>query len=97
MGILINLKGKKFGKLTVLDYCGVDKYGQTEWLCECECGNKTIVRAYSLKSGRTTSCGCRKHERFSDDLTGKQTEESRNAFIESLMMPGPKKEHHPTP
>lgn len=67
-----DLKGKKFGKLTVLDYCRVDKYGQTEWLCECECGNKTIVKAYNLKSGRTTSCGCRKHERFSDDLIGKQ-------------------------
>ena len=67
-----DLKGKKFGKLTVLDCCGVDKYGQTEWLCECDCGNKAIVKAYNLKIGKTTSCGCRKYERFSDDLTGKQ-------------------------
>ena len=67
-----DLNGQKFGKLTVLDYHGVDKYGQSEWLCECECGGKTIVKAYNLKSGRTTSCGCRRHEHFSDDLTGKQ-------------------------
>lgn len=67
-----DFKGLKFGKLTVLDFYGVDKFGQSEWLCECECGNKTVVKMNNLKRGTTTSCGCRKHKRFSEDLTGKR-------------------------
>ena len=66
-----DLTGKKFGKLTVLECHGIDKFGQTEWLCECECGNRTIVKMNNLKRGHTTSCGCRKHERFGEDLTNK--------------------------
>lgn len=68
----IDLTGKKFGKLTVLNFYDVDKYGQSEWVCECECGNKIIAKMGNLRRGHTTSCGCRKYERFSEDLTGKQ-------------------------
>ena len=32
------------------------------WLCQCDCGNKTIVYGTTLRSGETTSCGCFKHE-----------------------------------
>lgn len=68
----VDLTGKKFGKLTVLNFYDVDKYGQSEWLCECECGNKIVAKMGNLRRGHTTSCGCRKYERFSEDLTGKQ-------------------------
>lgn len=67
-----DLKGEKFGKLTVIDFYSIDKWGQSKWLCECECGNKTVVSMNNLKRGTTVSCGCRKYERFGENLTGKQ-------------------------
>lgn len=67
-----DLRGQRFGRLVVLDYHGVDKYGQKEWMCKCDCGNETIVKAWNLKSGKTVSCGCRRYDRFSEDLSGKR-------------------------
>jgi hypothetical protein len=54
----IDLTGKKFGKLTVLQMYGRDKNNVIKWLCKCECGNETIVYGEVLKNGRTQSCGC---------------------------------------
>lgn len=45
--------GKKFGKLTVLEYVGNRKYR-----CLCECGKEKNIIGGSLTSGNTTSCGC---------------------------------------
>ena len=57
-----NLIGQKFGKLTVkrLERKVKQPGGQirTEWLCDCECGQQTVVSNGNLKSGHTTSCGC---------------------------------------
>ena len=54
----IDLTGKKFGRLTVISFAGTDKNGKALWHCQCECGNKTIVRLDRLRSGETKSCGC---------------------------------------
>lgn len=51
------LKGKVFNRLKVLEYVGNSK-----WICECQCGNKTIVSTTKLKTGHTKSCGCLKKE-----------------------------------
>lgn len=53
-----NLKGKTFGKLTVIEYAGSDNGKRALYSCICECGSKIIVRADSLRRGMTTSCGC---------------------------------------
>lgn len=52
---LIDLTGRKFGRLTVKEYRGGSK-----WLCECECGRKTIVAQNNLcrKTHAIISCGC---------------------------------------
>jgi len=50
---LIDIKGQKFGKLTVVKYVGNYK-----WLCSCECGSEKVVRGGNLKNGSTRSCGC---------------------------------------
>ena len=55
-----DLTGRKFDRLTVLEFAGQDKFKQRMWLCKCECGNTTVVPTYKLKSGRTRSCGCLK-------------------------------------
>ena len=58
--VLKDITGETFGKLTVLqrDFSktGPDAY----WLCQCECGNQTIVAGTSLRKGHTQSCGCMK-------------------------------------
>jgi hypothetical protein len=52
--------GKRFGKLIVLERTCNDNHHAAQFLCKCDCGNTTIVRAYSLTIGHTTSCGCYK-------------------------------------
>ena len=50
-----DLSGKQFNNWLVIEYCG-----KSEWLCECQCENKTRrkIRTYILKSGGSKSCGC---------------------------------------
>lgn len=57
-----DLTGKIFGRLTVIRRLpnAIDPSGQQKrvWLCRCECGRETEVRAGNLKSGNTKSCVC---------------------------------------
>lgn len=50
----LSIIGKKYGKLTVLEYDNKT----CKWKCQCDCGNITYVRKDSLLSGNTSSCGC---------------------------------------
>ena len=55
----IDLTGKRFGLLLVLK-----KASKTEreisWKCKCDCGKVKTHKGGDLKSGRTTSCGCKR-------------------------------------
>ena len=57
----INLKNKRFGRLTVIKKLekpqGV-KSAYAYWLCKCECGNEIVASSSSLRRGHTRSCGC---------------------------------------
>jgi hypothetical protein len=55
-----SLTGKRYGTLVVLSRAKNDKFGKAKWLCKCDCGEKKIVNACSLKRGLTQSCGCKK-------------------------------------
>lgn len=50
--------GKRFSKLVVQSYVGIDKHGSTLFECLCDCGNTTVLPRYSLVENRTHSCGC---------------------------------------
>ena len=54
---LINLVGKRFGRLTVIERYGYQGKIIT-WLCKCDCGNSCIVRGDHLKDLSISSCGC---------------------------------------
>ena len=56
MGTFNDLKGKTFGKLTVLRR-GKNKGEKIGWVCRCTCGRETLVSAWSLAGGKTSSCG----------------------------------------
>ena len=54
---LHNIKGNKYGRLTVL--CNGYKKDNRIWVkVKCECGNEKEVLKQSLISGFTKSCGC---------------------------------------
>lgn len=57
MGKLIDLTGRRFGRLVVRSRHG-HLNGVSAWLCECDCGKYHVVRGSSLRYGYTTSCGC---------------------------------------
>lgn len=57
---IVNIKGNKYGKLTVLKRVENDRFNKAKWECECECGNIICVNAASLIRDLTTSCGCEK-------------------------------------
>ena len=72
MGRVIDLKGKRFGKLTVIEKHSQDKWGGWNWLCRCDCGNETVVSGGHLRVMKTKSCGCSRKEskNFSHKMTG---------------------------
>lgn len=58
-----NWVGRKFHQLTVTGPAPdkiVGKWILRMWECRCDCGGTLVVKATSLKSGNTKSCGCRK-------------------------------------
>ena len=70
--------GQRFNRLVVIEDDGTrSSKGEIKWLCQCDCGNLYHVLGYSLKNGRTKSCGClneeKKHERYKD-LTNTETD-----------------------
>lgn len=58
MSKLIDLTGQKFGRLTVIERAENAKQGQARWMCQCDCGTKTVVMGKLLRNGNTQSCGC---------------------------------------
>ena len=63
MGKRLDLTRQRFGRLTVVKYTGRSKNSHVMWFCKCDCGNETVVRDDSLKSGNTKSCGCLRLDR----------------------------------
>ncbi|ARI78237.1 hypothetical protein [Halobacillus mangrovi] len=56
-----DLTRQKFGRLTVIEESGrAEGSGHIKWLCKCDCGNETSVRADHLRSNHTKSCGCKR-------------------------------------
>ena len=53
-------KGDEFGRLTVIDVFWDRKAGQNRRMarCRCQCGKVKVVYEYSLRGGKTKSCGC---------------------------------------
>lgn len=74
MSKMVDLTGKRFGKLIVLERSG-SKNRKVAWKCKCDCGNYTVVASDKLQNGHTKSCGCFRLDRAKEranDLTGKR-------------------------
>ena len=60
-----DLVGKRFGKLTVLEYAGYELKGKTakhKWKCICDCGNEIVTKGVLLNEKHKMSCGCLSHK-----------------------------------
>lgn len=74
-----DLTGQRFGTLIVIkrvDDLLHSNRKKVKWLCQCDCGNETIVESSNLTSGHTKGCGCKRNQNTSErcliDLTGMQ-------------------------
>lgn len=75
-----DITGQRFGRLTVIEYAGLDTCNMALWRCKCDCGKETVTRGSSLRNGHTISCGCYNREKCAEgafkksfkDLTGSQ-------------------------
>ena len=58
----VDIKGQRFGMLTVIDLVPWDDRGSTgkgsQWLCKCDCGKTCVKVGRLLRYGQTKSCGC---------------------------------------
>lgn len=55
---LIDLTGKRYGRLIVIGRNISTGRKETMWDCKCDCGNIVTVLGSSLKRKMTKSCGC---------------------------------------
>jgi hypothetical protein len=64
MPVFIDLTGKRFGRLIVLNIVQYNKCSRIHWKCKCDCGNIKNINGTSLKLGVTKSCGCYRDEQI---------------------------------
>lgn len=60
-----DLTDKLFDRWKVIKFSGTTSYsGDYTWLCECECGRQSVVKASYLRTGRSKQClYCAKHHK----------------------------------
>lgn len=59
MGVVKDMTGLRFGRLTVIRREGTSLSPcVATWRCLCDCGCEVVVRGDHLRSNRTKSCGC---------------------------------------
>lgn len=54
----IDMVGKRFGRLIVLERAGISKDRKAMWLCQCDCGNQKVIMGKTIRNGSSRSCGC---------------------------------------
>ena len=65
-----DMVGRVFGRLKVIRRApkSIAKNRCHRYICKCSCGNETEVNGGALRSGHTTSCGCKQREAAADSV-----------------------------
>lgn len=71
--------GERFGRLTIIKRVENNCFNQSQYLCQCDCGNTTITTRQSLVKGTTKSCGCLKS--LGEEIITKILIEHKISFI----------------
>lgn len=66
----INMVGKVFGKLKVLNEDLSNTHKHLKWVCECSCGNIKSIAGTHLRTGLIISCGCAKKLNKEGEISG---------------------------
>jgi len=80
---LKNLLGMKFTNLLVIEK-DESRNGRAYWICKCDCGNRTSVRASHLTTQQIKSCGCIQfinHWKGYGEISGEKWNTIRQAAI----------------
>lgn len=82
----IDLSGQVFGRLTAVEFAGINGKSRASCHCLCTCGNQVIVTSIHLRTGNTQSCGCLRAERASAAAkeTGRRAKGQRQALLDRL-------------
>jgi len=56
---IIDLSGKKFGNLLVIEIVPKSFIRGAQWKCKCDCGNECLAYGGHLRNGSRVSCGCK--------------------------------------
>lgn len=62
--------GDQFGHLTVEKFGGLDSHRNRFFVCRCDCGNRTMVRATEIFKRSRMSCGCQRTRRKAATQSG---------------------------
>lgn len=55
----VEMIGKRFGRLLVIEESPIRKNKAVYWICKCDCGNITEpIKGTQLRNGDSNSCGC---------------------------------------
>lgn len=55
---VVDLTGRQFDRLTVIERAYREGTTRSYWLCLCKCGKQKVIVASVLVDGRSRSCGC---------------------------------------
>jgi hypothetical protein len=53
---LIDISGKRYGQLTVVERAENDRHRNSQWRCRCDCGASIVVRGHDLKIRQGKGC-----------------------------------------
>lgn len=84
---MLDLGGKRFGKLTVVKSTNKKDGSNYIWECKCDCGNTLFVRGTSLVDGNTTSCGCNQRKIASEIVKIANKDCVEETKLSSLTLP----------
>jgi len=68
---MIDITGKRFGRLVVIKKVKALDTSSSFWECACDCGKTTIASSLHLRESHTKSCGCLKEERNKNGINKK--------------------------
>jgi len=67
---IIDISGKRFGRLVAISKSEKLNNSGASWNCLCDCGKYSVVNSLKLRSGKIVSCGCKRAEGKSHYIHG---------------------------